>query len=830
MNTKPTETHYHKIIVQDDRTPVNGDVDTCKSTKSHLFELDDNGKKRHYLTTCELFDWFDDNHEQVEQKGYAKSFILHHLYGDSRARKFQDEADKKNIPVLQGISCVVYDFDDGQNIEEICSALEQHNINHYLYHSFSSSKEKHKFRVIIPFNKVITEINNKPLNTDVLLKAKHKDIQIDSLFNSCDPASFKVKQPYYCPSRQQDDIEDFPSIRYEEGQDVDPHDWFLFDTLDEETKQFNKTTNTNPYRECDFQQLNSFTHEQVADGTSDYALFRYAQLLPWQQHPTKFDEQQAIEQIKIFDKQIAKPDHQSRHNNDSDLEAKVKRSYKFYNKQQHNDVNVLLQEHNTSSIIVQPFFIRAKDYFTRIWTKADDTQKAQLLRSAANTDELYNICKYVFNGKEICTNIHTNKIMVYPPYHNDPKHPDNPTSQDIITILCDNYKTVWGKNITTKNMNESVQHMLTKYKLFRNPFKPLVQQLIIPDESVWLDFCNRFPCDMHDDIRNAVLLLLFKQLYICISSEEIQKDGLENGLVFILSGPNGVGKSTFIRLCGFNDKINGGVKVGVRLNPNNKFSTAQAMKSNITLIDDKQDIFDAEGGEFLLTLADSPMDIIDTKNQLEYDKPRSTVLTIGTNNSTPLKHHNTRKFGSLIFKQHTSDDGTPNIRIRFDTDPQTGKRSLPINKVFGYIHYLFLLWENQNPGKSHQLFIFDQQLLNKININNKRLLKTNRIMDIVQKHIVLNPHSAEIYHNMKYTKTKLLSYRQILEQIRNICSLQQDDVYPDGIKTPVFKPSEIDSKEQSIKQYLSSVKIPQKGQNNFKFWVSEEFNSGVITL
>lgn len=109
---------------------------------------------------------------------------------------------KRNVV---GINGIVLDVDEKMDIDEAMGILD--GIEYVLYTTFRHSKEKHKFRIIIPFSRML-------LAKDIM--GRQQDI-IDT-FPGVDNASFTVSQSFYFHSGNNDRF-----IHWNRGYMIDPY-------------------------------------------------------------------------------------------------------------------------------------------------------------------------------------------------------------------------------------------------------------------------------------------------------------------------------------------------------------------------------------------------------------------------------------------------------------------------------------------------------------------------------------------------------------------------------------------------------------------------------
>lgn len=128
---------------------------------------------------------------------------------------------KNNVVSLTGI---ILDVDEFQTIEETIDLLD--GIEYVLYTTFRHTKEKHKFRVAIPFS--------RPLLAEDI-QGRQQDI-IDT-FPGVDNASFTVSQSFYFHSGKND-----PIAYHNKGVMIDPYSFKYNPPKVYEEPIYNQTT------------------------------------------------------------------------------------------------------------------------------------------------------------------------------------------------------------------------------------------------------------------------------------------------------------------------------------------------------------------------------------------------------------------------------------------------------------------------------------------------------------------------------------------------------------------------------------------------------------
>jgi hypothetical protein len=103
---------------------------------------------------------------------------------------YEEDAKRRNVNVLGWGSWAALDIDDYDcSFEEVIKNFE--NIRHILYNSSSSTEEKPKFRVVLPFKRFI--------KADEI---KHLWYALNSEFNSfADPQTKDLSRMYYVPAK-----------------------------------------------------------------------------------------------------------------------------------------------------------------------------------------------------------------------------------------------------------------------------------------------------------------------------------------------------------------------------------------------------------------------------------------------------------------------------------------------------------------------------------------------------------------------------------------------------------------------------------------------------
>lgn len=109
-----------------------------------------------------------------------------------------------------GITGIVLDVDEAMTIEEAMTMLEP--IEYVLYTTFRHTKDKHKFRIVIPFKRAL-------LAADIA----GRQASIAGTFPGVDSASFTVSQSFYFHSGNNDAI-----AYHNQGIILDPYDDFKY--------------------------------------------------------------------------------------------------------------------------------------------------------------------------------------------------------------------------------------------------------------------------------------------------------------------------------------------------------------------------------------------------------------------------------------------------------------------------------------------------------------------------------------------------------------------------------------------------------------------------
>lgn len=109
-----------------------------------------------------------------------------------------------------GITGIVLDVDEAMTIEEAMTMLEP--IEYVLYTTFRHTKERHKFRIVIPFKRPL-------LAPDIA----GRQASIAGTFPGVDSASFTVSQSFYFHSGNAD-----PIAYHNQGIILDPYDDFQY--------------------------------------------------------------------------------------------------------------------------------------------------------------------------------------------------------------------------------------------------------------------------------------------------------------------------------------------------------------------------------------------------------------------------------------------------------------------------------------------------------------------------------------------------------------------------------------------------------------------------
>lgn len=109
-----------------------------------------------------------------------------------------------------GITGIVLDVDEAMTIEEAMTMLEP--IEYVLYTTFRHTKERHKFRIVIPFKRPL-------LAADIA----GRQASIAGTFPGVDSASFTVSQSFYFHSGNAD-----PIAYHNQGIILDPYDDFQY--------------------------------------------------------------------------------------------------------------------------------------------------------------------------------------------------------------------------------------------------------------------------------------------------------------------------------------------------------------------------------------------------------------------------------------------------------------------------------------------------------------------------------------------------------------------------------------------------------------------------
>lgn len=123
-----------------------------------------------------------------------------------------------------GITGIVLDVDEAMRIEEAMTMLE--HIEYVLYTTFRHTKDKHKFRIVIPFKQPL-------LAADIA----GRQASIASTFPGVDNASFTVSQSFYFHSGNND-----PIAYHNQGIMLDPYADFEY----QEPKVYSVPTPSNP--------------------------------------------------------------------------------------------------------------------------------------------------------------------------------------------------------------------------------------------------------------------------------------------------------------------------------------------------------------------------------------------------------------------------------------------------------------------------------------------------------------------------------------------------------------------------------------------------------
>ena len=123
-----------------------------------------------------------------------------------------------------GITGIVLDVDEAMRIEEAMAMLR--DLEYVLYTTFRHSKDRHKFRIVIPFKRAL-------LAEDIA----GRQASIISTFPGVDNASFTVSQSFYFHSGNND-----PIAYHNQGIMLDPYDDFKY----QEPKIYSVPTPANP--------------------------------------------------------------------------------------------------------------------------------------------------------------------------------------------------------------------------------------------------------------------------------------------------------------------------------------------------------------------------------------------------------------------------------------------------------------------------------------------------------------------------------------------------------------------------------------------------------